>query len=206
LPRLLPHEAIAGIMKILAISGSARGVSTNTALLRAMQELAPDGMTLMVFDQIGSLPIFSPDHEAEKTPAAVLALMAQVAQADGVIISSPEYVRAIPGGMKNLIDWMVSRAEIIHKPIALVHASHRGADMLASMRLVLSTVSSRFLEQHFLSLPLVGKSPEEVRWRSGRLASERRSFNSCKGLRRNCAMCIGPYRGPAVIVTPCGDA
>jgi hypothetical protein len=39
--------------------------------------------------------------------------MAQVAQADGVIISSPEYVRAIPGGMKNLIDWMVSRAEII---------------------------------------------------------------------------------------------
>lgn len=190
MPRLLPqHEAIAGIMKILAISGSARGVSTNTALLRAMQELVPDGMTLMVFDQIGSLPIFSPDHEAEKTPAAVLALMAQVAQADGVIISSPEYVRAIPGGMKNLIDWMVSRAEIIHKPIALVHASHRGADMLASMRLVLSTVSSRFLEQHFLSLPLVGKSPEEVRVALGQADVRTRVIQFLQGLAQEIARC-----------------
>nr|WP_198984686.1 NADPH-dependent FMN reductase [Herbaspirillum sp. ASV7] len=176
-------------MKILAISGSARGVSTNTALLRAMQELAPEGMTLMVFDQIGSLPIFSPDHEAEKTPVAVLALMAQVAQADGVIISSPEYVRAIPGGMKNLIDWMVSRAEIIHKPIALVHASHRGADMLASMRLVLSTVSSRFLEQHFLSLPLVGKSPEEVRVALGQAGVRTQVIQFLQGLAQEIARC-----------------
>ena len=190
MPRLLPqHEAIAGIMKILAISGSARGVSTNTALLRAMQELVPDGMTLMVFDQIGSLPLFSPDHEAEKTPAAVLALMAQVAQADGVIISSPEYVRAIPGGMKNLIDWMVSRAEIIHKPIALVHASHRGDDMVASMRLVLSTVSSRFLEQHFLSLPLVGKSPEEVRVALGQADVRTRVIQFLQGLAQEIARC-----------------
>ena len=190
MPRLLPQrEAIAGVMKILAISGSARGVSTNTALLRAMQELAPEGMTLMVFDQLGSLPIFSPDHEAEKTPAAVLALMAQVAQADGVIISSPEYVRAIPGGMKNLIDWMVSRAEIIHKPIALVHASHRGADMLASMRLVLSTVSSRFLEQHFLSLPLVGKSPEDVRVALGQAGVRTQVIQFLQGLAQEIARC-----------------
>ncbi|WP_433692110.1 NADPH-dependent FMN reductase [Herbaspirillum seropedicae] len=149
-------------MKILAISGSARRASTNTALLKTMQELASEGMTLTVFDQIGSLPIFSPDLEEKNTPTIILALIAQVDQADGVIISSPEYVRAIPGGVKNLIDWMVSRAEIIGKPIALVHASHRGEDMLTSMRLVLSTISNRFLDQHFLRLPLVGKSPEEV--------------------------------------------
>ena len=95
-------------------------------------------------------------------PAVVQELIAQVAQADGVIISSPEYVRAIPGGMKNVIDWIVSRDEIVCKPVALVHASHRGDDMLASLRRVLSTVSTRFLEQHFLRLNLVGKSPEEV--------------------------------------------
>ncbi|MFJ3045630.1 NADPH-dependent FMN reductase [Herbaspirillum chlorophenolicum] len=149
-------------MKILAISGSARSASTNTALLKGMQGLAPDGVELVVFDQVGSLPVFSPDNEGESTPAVVQALLAQVALADGVIISSPEYVRAIPGGMKNLIDWMVSRDEIIGKSIALVHASHRGDDMLASLRLVLSTISTRFLEQHFLRLALVGKSPEEV--------------------------------------------
>ncbi|MBP0597994.1 NAD(P)H-dependent oxidoreductase [Herbaspirillum sp. LeCh32-8] len=149
-------------MHILAISGSARKASTNTALLRAMQALAPAGMTLSVFDRIDSLPVFSPDAEGEATPAQVLALLAQLAAADGVIISSPEYVRAIPGGMKNAIDWMVSRDEIIGKPMALVHASHRGDDMLASLRLVLSTVSTRFFAEHFLRIGVVGKSPQEV--------------------------------------------
>ncbi|OWG18489.1 hypothetical protein KDK82_1968 [Delftia sp. K82] len=81
---------------------------------------------------------------------------------DCIIISSPEYIRAIPGGLKNAIDWLVSRVEVIGKPIALVHASHRGDDMLASLRLVLSTVSSNFLEHLFLRIPLIGKSPEDA--------------------------------------------
>lgn len=57
---------------------------------------------------------------------------------------------------------MVSRFEVIGKPIALVHASHRGDDMLASLRLVLSTVSENFLEHMFMRIPLIGKSPEET--------------------------------------------
>lgn len=88
--------------------------------------------------------------------------MEAVSACDGIIISSPEYVRAIPGGLKNAIDWMVSRFEIIGKPIVLAHASHRGDDMLASLRLVLSTVSDHFLEHIFLRIPLLGKSPEEI--------------------------------------------
>lgn len=149
-------------MNILAISGSTRLISTNTALLKAMQAIAPEGLELAVFDRIDALPVFSPDAEGDRTPVEVLAFLAQVAEADGVLISSPEYVRAIPGGLKNAIDWMVSRDEIIAKPIALVHASHRGDDMLASLRLVLSTVSTRFFEQHFLRFALIGKSPVEI--------------------------------------------
>ncbi|MDR2877151.1 MAG: NAD(P)H-dependent oxidoreductase [Chromatiales bacterium] len=149
-------------MKILAISGSARSASTNTALLRAMKELAPVGVELSIFHRLDTLPVFSPDAEGEKTPPQVLQLMEAVSAADGIIISSPEYIRAIPGGLKNAIDWMVSRFEVVSKPIALVHASHRGDDMLASLRLVLSTVSDKFQEELFLRLPLMKKSPEEV--------------------------------------------
>lgn len=149
-------------MRILAISGSARDASTNTTLLRVMKNLAPVGVELLVFHKLNTLPVFSPDAEGEATPAAVREFMESVSAADGIIISSPEYVRAIPGGLKNAIDWMVSRFEVIGKPIALVHASHRGDDMLASLRLVLSTVSDNFQEHLFFRVPLIGKSPEEI--------------------------------------------
>lgn len=149
-------------MKILAISGSASEASTNTALLRVMKSLAPDGVELLVFHRLDALPVFSPDSEGEATPVAVREFIATVSAVDGMIISSPEYVRSIPGGLKNAIDWLVSRFEVINKPIALVHASHRGEDMLASLRLVLGTVSANFLEDIFLRIPLVGKPPEEI--------------------------------------------
>jgi NAD(P)H-dependent FMN reductase len=149
-------------VKILAISGSARAASTNTALLRAMKDLAPAGIELSIFHYLNTLPVFSPDNEGEKTPPTVHAFIKAVSAADGILISSPEYVRAIPGGLKNAIDWVVSRFEIIDKPIALVHASWRGDDMLASLRLVLATVSRNFLEHPFLRIPLNGKPPEEI--------------------------------------------
>lgn len=149
-------------MKILAISGSSREASTNTALLRVIEKFSPAGIELLVFHQLNSLSVFSPDSEGEATPEEVHEFLKMVSAADGIIISSPEYVRAIPGGLKNAIDWMVSRFEIIGKPIALVHASHRGDDMLDSLRLVLSTVSSNFMEHIFLRFPLIGKSPDEI--------------------------------------------
>lgn len=127
-----------------------------------MKNLAPLGVDVSVFHNLHALPVFSPDAEGEKTPVVVREFLEVVSAIDGIIISSPEYIRAIPGGLKNAIDWMVSRFEVIGKPIVLVHASHRGDDMLASLRLVLSTVSNNFLEHLFLRIPLIGKSPEEV--------------------------------------------
>jgi NAD(P)H-dependent FMN reductase len=149
-------------MKILAISGSTRQESTNTALLMAMKEFAPSDAEIQVFHRLDLLPVFSPDSEGEKTPPAVTRFLQLVSSADGIVISSPEYIHAIPGGLKNAIDWMVSRFEVIGKPIVLAHASHRGDDMLASLRLVLSTVSDGFLEDVFMRIPLIGQSRKEV--------------------------------------------
>ncbi|MHC2360947.1 NADPH-dependent FMN reductase [Rhizobium leguminosarum] len=149
-------------MKILAISGSARLNSTNTAMLRAIRAIAPSDIEVSIFDGVGRLPVFSPDLEGESLPEAVRDFIDVIAKSDGVIIASPEYVRSIPGGLKNAIDWLVSGDEIVHKPIALLHASHRGDDMLAGLRTVLATITDRFAEDIFLRLPLMKLDPAEV--------------------------------------------
>ncbi|MBZ7926165.1 NAD(P)H-dependent oxidoreductase [Ensifer adhaerens] len=149
-------------MKILAISGSARINSTNTAMLRAIQSIAPANIEISVFDRVGELPVFSPDLEILPLPRQVQGFIDAIARSDGLIVASPEYVRSIPAGLKNAIDWLVSGAEIVHKPIALLHASHRGDDMLANLRTVLATVSDRFAVDIFLRLHLMKMEPAEI--------------------------------------------
>jgi len=146
-------------MRILAISGSLRAASTNTALLRGLAAVAPGQVT--VFDGLAGLPAFSPDLEGALTPAPVLAFATAVA-ADGLVIACPEYIHALPGAFKNALDWLVSRQELVGKPIALIHASHRGEDVLADLRRVLGTVSDRFAPDIFARFPLTKKTPAEV--------------------------------------------
>lgn len=124
--------------------------------------MAPSDHQIIVFDRIGELPVFFPDLEAKALPEPVQKFADLINDSDGLIIASPEYVRAIPGGLKNAIDWLVSRDEIIAKPIALMHASHRGDDMLEQLRLVLSTVSTGFSAKIFVKFDLMKQSPEEV--------------------------------------------
>lgn len=90
-------------MNIIAISGSLRKDSFNTALLRALQPLAPNGMQIEIIE-IGNLPLYNSDDEAA-FPAAAQALKDKIEAADGIIISTPEYNRSIPGGLNNAIDW-----------------------------------------------------------------------------------------------------
>ncbi|MBX4906883.1 MULTISPECIES: NADPH-dependent FMN reductase [Rhizobium] len=149
-------------MKFLAISGSARRASTNTAVLYALQSAAGPAHTLSVYDRVGELPVFSPDLELPEPPSEVAALAKAITDADGLILASPEYIRSIPGGLKNAIDWLVSRNEVIGKPIVLAHASHRGDDMLQQLRTVLATLSERFNEHLFLRFHLMKLSPEEI--------------------------------------------
>jgi len=150
-------------VKLLAISGSARAASTNTALLLALAKASPQDVDIEVVHDLHLLPVFSPDLEGDKAPPKVRDFIAKIEQADGVIISSPEYVHAIPGGLKNAIDWLVSGEAIIDMPVVLIHGSHRGEDMLASLRLVLGTVTSGFHQQIFQRFSLISLSPDEVK-------------------------------------------
>src|SRR5688572_752722 len=90
---------------ICGIAGSLRRASYNRALLRAAQELAPEGMEIRIFDRMGELPLYNEDVEAQGDPEPVQAFKAAIGQADGLLIATPEYNHGVPGVLKNAIDW-----------------------------------------------------------------------------------------------------
>jgi chromate reductase, NAD(P)H dehydrogenase (quinone) len=169
-------------MIILAISGSGRAGSTNTAMLNTVAKIARPNHDVIVFSGIAKLPVFSPDLELGPLPSRVQRFADMISASDGVIISSPEYVRSIPGGLKNAIDWLVSREEIIDKPIALMHASHGGHDMLDHLRLVLSTVSQKFSQDLFLHFQLRKLSQEEISQRLAEPENQQMILNFLQSL------------------------
>jgi NAD(P)H-dependent FMN reductase len=146
----------------LAISGSLRRVSTNTALLRAMAANAPDDIDVQIYDGMGDLPIFNPDREGEETPQNVRDLGQKIRRADGLIIACPEYAHGIPGGFKNLLDWLVSRDEVPNKPAMLLRASSRNDISHAALQEVLRTMSVALMPETGISIHLISKTPVEI--------------------------------------------
>ena len=128
-------------LKLPAISGSLRAVSSNTNLLLAAQALAPPHMAIEFYAGLASLPHFNPDDDGDPLPAAVVDLRARINAADGLLISSPEYARGVAGVMKNALDWMVSDVDFAGKPVALFNASPRATHALAALRLTLETMA-----------------------------------------------------------------
>ena len=89
--------------RLLAISGSLRKDSINTKLVNAFIANAPEGITIDTIDW-SDTPIFNQDDEAS-FPAYVTALKDKIKAADGIIVSTPEYNRSVPGALKNMLDW-----------------------------------------------------------------------------------------------------
>jgi chromate reductase, NAD(P)H dehydrogenase (quinone) len=111
--------------RIVAFAGSLRQGSFNRALIRAAEELAPEGMTIERIE-IGELPFYNADVEAKGDPPAVERFKASLQQADGLLIATPEYNDGIPGVLTTAIDWgsrLPGRAPLSGKPVALMGAS-----------------------------------------------------------------------------------
>ncbi|MFD2056480.1 NADPH-dependent FMN reductase [Mesorhizobium calcicola] len=149
------------MLNILAISGSLRAASTNSALVAALARDAPPGCRVTVYDRLGSLPIFNPDDEGDRTPLEASELIDAVTSADGVIISCPEYAHGVPGGLKNALDWLVSRDAAVEKPAMLVHASSRSLFARAALSEIIRTMSFALYDGG-LEIALLGKKPPEV--------------------------------------------
>jgi NAD(P)H-dependent FMN reductase len=147
-------------LRILAISGSLRAVSSNTALLRAAAALAPAGVEITLYGGLGDLPHFNPDLE-ESEPPPVSDLRAQVRRADGLLISSPEYAHGVPGVLKNALDWLVGGEEFVYKPVALLNASPRATHAQASLAETITTMSGHLVDEASIDVPLLGKNLDE---------------------------------------------
>lgn len=139
-------------MRVLAISGSLRRDSYNTMLVRAAAERAPAGVEIELWDRLKAVPPYDEDDDTERAPAAVAELRQAVADADAVLISTPEYNWSIPGQVKNALDW-VSRppaaSPMRNKPVAVIGASTGAFGAVwsqAELRKVLGAMGARVLE------------------------------------------------------------
>jgi NAD(P)H-dependent FMN reductase len=130
---------------ILAISGSLRSGSINTAALRAAAAVAAqDGNVVEIYASVRELPHFDPDLEGAP-PDAVLRLRASCEQAAAVLLAVPEYAFGIPGAFKNALDWMVGSGSLYRKPITLLNVAPpgRGAHVRSALRDVLNALDAQ---------------------------------------------------------------
>jgi NAD(P)H-dependent FMN reductase len=113
---------------ILALSGSLRRGSYNTALLRAAAPLMPADSVLQI-RTLHDIPLYDGDVEtASGIPAGVVALKDAIVAADGLLMATPEYNNGIPGVFKNTIDWLSRPPEDAKRvfngrPVVLIGAS-----------------------------------------------------------------------------------
>lgn len=110
-------------LKILAVSGSLRQKSFNRALLSNAEKLSSDRFRIELAASLDRLPFFNADKDKENVPNEVKAWRDELRSADAVLIACPEYAFAIPGVLKNALDWIVSSAELYGKPVGLINAS-----------------------------------------------------------------------------------
>ena len=115
-------------MRLVGASGSLRAGSYNSALLRAAQKLAPDGVEL-IEGSIRGIPLYDGDVERDQgLPEAVVLLKDLIADSDGLMLFTPEYNNGMPGVFKNAIDWLSRPAADIERvfggrPVAVLGAS-----------------------------------------------------------------------------------
>jgi len=145
--------------QVLLVSGSLRRGSTNTALLRTAERVAPPGVAAVLYKGMDTLPHFNPDHDAPPLHPAVANLRATIRASDAILYSTPEYAGALPGSFKNLLEWSIGDEQsgsIYEKPVAWVNVSTgTGAmDAYESLRTVLTYAHASIVEAACTSIPV----------------------------------------------------
>jgi chromate reductase len=160
-------------VRILAISGSLRGDSNNTALLRALREEAPEGIEIDLWHGLKEIPPYDADDDVVPGPESVEALRELVREVDGVFFATPEYNSSSPGALKNALDWAsrpLATNAFRNKPVAVISSSagaFGGVWAAAELRKVLGAMGARVTEAELA----VGHAHEKLD-DSGRLADE----------------------------------
>lgn len=142
-------------MRVLAVSGSLREASSNTSLLRALAALAPADTAVGFPVPLDSLPFFSSDVEEAGLPPSVQAWRADVARADAVVVSSPEYAHGVSGVLKNALDWLVGGVEMNGKPVSVLNARPQATIAHGALVETLRVMGARVVDE--TAVPLAGR-------------------------------------------------
>jgi chromate reductase, NAD(P)H dehydrogenase (quinone) len=132
---------------ILAIIGSASENSTNQRLVEFLAAQTKNELEWIIFNELKSLPHFDPELSVTNPPEEVIAFRKQIAQADGVIICTPEYVFSIPSSLKNAIEWCVSTTVFSDKPTGLITASAQGEKGHEELQLIMLTLMAKLNQE-----------------------------------------------------------
>ena len=139
-------------MRILAISGSLRDASNNTALLRALREEAPGGVDVELWSGLKEIPPYDADDDVVPGPAKVEAFRSLVREVDAVFFATPEYNSSVPGALKNALDWAsrpLATNAFRNKPVAVIGSSagaFGGVWAAAELRKVLGAMGARVVD------------------------------------------------------------
>lgn len=143
---------MAGKKKILGISGSLRSNSSTALLMKQAARLMPEDIEFTLYDGLGKLPHFD---DSENRPEEVNRFCQLLADADGVMIISPEYAFGVPGSLKNALDWTVSSGEFVDKPLSLVIASTGGEKAYAALLMIFTALSADIPENGKLLISFI---------------------------------------------------
>lgn len=153
-------------MRLLAISGSLRRASINTAALESLAALAAPDFAVDIYRGLAALPAFNPDDDEEgrAPPESVRVWREAVAAADGLVIAAPEYAHGVPGALKNALDWLVASDAVPNKPVMLVNCAPRAFHAQSALRETLATMAARLVSEAFVTLAPGGApiSPETI--------------------------------------------
>ncbi|HEX4017182.1 MAG TPA: NADPH-dependent FMN reductase [Frankiaceae bacterium] len=143
--------------QILLICGSTRRGSTNRSTLDTAAAVAPVNVMASVYDVMTSLPHFNPDLDELPLPEPVAQLRRAVESAHAVLFCTPEYAGALPGSLKNLLDWTVGGVEISAKPCGWVNISTRPNGAVgahAELATVLRYTDARLVDAACVRIPV----------------------------------------------------
>ncbi|TMK25763.1 MAG: NAD(P)H-dependent oxidoreductase [Actinobacteria bacterium] len=139
-------------MRVLAVSGSLRRDSHNTKLLRAAEELAPEDFEFELYEELESVPPYNEDRDGDEAPLGAAHLRARIADAEALLIATPEYNSSVPGQLKNAVDWAsrpVRAGALWGKPVVVIGASsgmYGAVWAQAELRKILATAGARVVD------------------------------------------------------------
>ena len=133
-------------INIIAISGSSRKKSSTLKALNSLNKFVPSNVNYEIYNGIDKLPHFNRELDNDNPPAEVEVYRELLSRADGVIICTPEYIKGVPGVLKNALEWLVSSAELYAKPVAVITASYDGENAHQALQLNLSMVNANVFD------------------------------------------------------------